>query len=376
MPEFSWRRRPTKYFGDVWVPYAEIELLGSSGQFHSFAVQVDSGAVVSLLRRSVAELLGIRLESGRKIDLTSVGGAQTFAYIHEIKTRFEADDEFPAPFAFAEVETVPNLLGRHGFFDRMQVDFDATLEQTRLSAPWLSPEDARIWRFMLETDKFILDHERWNANPLPGRADEAAAILQTRGAQVFAAIGGLIKLHRGYEAPLLVRALLELSMQLSYLLQDPELRAEQYLDFAHVSKYEQIQAIIKQPTGFISRKLAYSPNRLSGEARLKREYDRVKNKFMRKSSRTWDNWYCMKVRDLAVKLGRLPEYNLWYKMCSAWGHGDPFESSVGLSIKPLQLYQIALGFYGGMLLTIAEAKKILLSSERYQTLSLLSKGIF
>ncbi len=57
MPVYSWRRRPTKHFGDVWVPYAEVEIQKTDKQFQAFALQVDSGAVVSLLRRSVADVL-------------------------------------------------------------------------------------------------------------------------------------------------------------------------------------------------------------------------------------------------------------------------------------------------------------------------------
>ena len=74
MPEYSWRRRPTKRCGDVWVPYAQVEIRRTDGRFQAFVVQIDSGAVVSLLRRSVADLLGLDLQSGRKIDLAAVGG--------------------------------------------------------------------------------------------------------------------------------------------------------------------------------------------------------------------------------------------------------------------------------------------------------------
>ena len=75
MPVWKWRRRPTRNFGDVWVPFAHIEIQTAEGRFQSFALQVDSGAMVSLLRRSVADLLGIQLEQGREIQLSGVVGA-------------------------------------------------------------------------------------------------------------------------------------------------------------------------------------------------------------------------------------------------------------------------------------------------------------
>lgn len=52
----KWRRLPTKYFGEVWVPFAHIQLEDSTGKLHALSLQIDSGAVVSLLSRSVAKL--------------------------------------------------------------------------------------------------------------------------------------------------------------------------------------------------------------------------------------------------------------------------------------------------------------------------------
>ncbi len=80
----KWRKRPSRYFGDVWVPFAHIELGRTDGKFQAFALQIDSGAVVSLLRKSVADLLGVELESGRHIEVTSVGGGKTVVYVHEL----------------------------------------------------------------------------------------------------------------------------------------------------------------------------------------------------------------------------------------------------------------------------------------------------
>jgi hypothetical protein len=83
----KWRRRPTKYFGDVWVPFAQIDLRSMDGRFQSLALQIDSGAVASLLRRSVAELLGLELEAGRQVALGSIGGQSIKGFVHDIPTR-------------------------------------------------------------------------------------------------------------------------------------------------------------------------------------------------------------------------------------------------------------------------------------------------
>ncbi len=375
MAEYSWRRRATKHFGVVWVPYAEVGIQRSNGRFQAFALQVDSGAVVSLLRRSVADLLEIKLESGREVELATIGGGKTRAHVHELPSRFDGGMQLTVPYAIADTEDVPNLLGRCGVFDVLQVDFDASLEQTRVTGPWLDENDRRIWRFLLETDRYILDRKRWSSHPLAGRADEAAGILVRRGAQVMAAIAGLLKLHRGFECPPLIRSLLELSMQLEFLLKDPEERAQDYLDFEHVTRYKQVQALVKAPVGTIARTIAYSPDRLSGEPRLKRNYDRVRARFARGKSQTWPSWYCMTVRDLDKTVGRLPEYNFWYKLCSGWAHGDPFQSREQQLVKPPAVLIASICYYARMLLQIAEAKQILLTNEQYEVLRECEQGV-
>lgn len=375
MPVYSWRRRPTKHFGDVWVPYAEVEIQQTDGHFQALALQVDSGAVVSLLRRSVADVLGVDLESGRRIELGSVGGGRTNAYVHEIPSRFGDGVEKTVAYAIAEIENVPNLLGRHVVFDELQVDFDASLEETRISAPWLDRQQRRIFRFLLATQNHIL--ARWSENPLPGRADEAANILMRRGRQLFTALVGLLKLHRAYACPPLLRSLLETQLQLEFLLEDPNSRAEAYLDFEHITRYKQFRALVKAPPGTIGYDVANAPQRKSGEPALKREYDRVRHAFIRgnKSNRTWDNWYCMTTADMAKHLGRLPEYRLWYKACSAWAHGDPSASRREYLFRDNVALTQSICWCARMQLHIADAKKIVLTGEQFEFLKKCEAGV-
>jgi Aspartyl protease len=135
MAVHKWEKRPTANFGDVWTPVANVQLRSLANQFHSFAFQIDSGAVISLLKRLVADILGIDLTSGRRVQLTSVGGGGTSAFVHTLVARFEVNTECDVPFAIAETEMVPNLLGRLGFFDRMRIDFDALVHETIITLP-------------------------------------------------------------------------------------------------------------------------------------------------------------------------------------------------------------------------------------------------
>ncbi len=123
-------------FGDVWAPVAVIQLQTARGQFRSIEAYLDSGAVVTLLRRSVAAEFGFVLESGRPIVLSNVGGAHTNAFVHEVNLRFSASNPpVTAPIAFAASEGVPNLIGRLGVFDRFEITFDPIRRETRIELP-------------------------------------------------------------------------------------------------------------------------------------------------------------------------------------------------------------------------------------------------
>ncbi|MFQ5492266.1 MAG: hypothetical protein ACE5GE_16250, partial [Phycisphaerae bacterium] len=185
MAVHSWRRRPSKHFGDVWVPFALIEIQRTDGRFQPLGLQIDSGAVISLLGRSFADVLGVELEVGRRIEMTSIGGGQMDAYVHELPTRFDDQIVLNVPFAIATTDSVPNLLGRLGVFDNLQLDFDSTLEETRVTAPWLDDAERRFWKKILEIERHILD--RWNDLELPPPAHLAAKRMITRAAQVYAA---------------------------------------------------------------------------------------------------------------------------------------------------------------------------------------------
>ena len=370
----KWRRLPTKYFGEVWVPFAHIQLEDSTGKLHALSLQIDSGAVVSLLSRSVAELLEIDLKKGHRVELGSVGGAATVAYVHSIETVFVERMRFPVRFAIADTENVPNLLGRLDVFDQLQLDFDATLNQTHIMPRWLDKKQRRIYEYLNKTAEYIL--ERWPALGLPDPAPEVLRRLVNRMGQLYVGALGLVKLHRCYSGPLYIRAMFEVWLQLEFILREPAKRAEhakRYLEFEHITRYRRINAIVKNLSGPFAQRLASSPLRAQGDARNKREYDRVRPLFEqtkkgRKKSIA-QNWYMMSVADLADSLGFAGEYRILYSSCSDWAHANPFRSGEEDTFaRPESIFVICTGLYARMLKSIADAAKILLTNEQYHFL--------
>jgi len=382
MPIYKWRRRPTKYFGEVLVPFAEIEIQDVQGRPQAFAVQVDSGAVISLLRRSAAELLGVNVESGRRVELGAVGGGQTVAFMHDLQTRFENWPFAPVPFAIAESENAPNLLGRLGVFDRLQVDFDASLDETRISPLWLTEDRRRTWNCITRIEDHILP--RVPDLGLADCAQKAIRQMLQRAAQILACAAGLAKLHRPYAGPLLVRSMYELAAQFEYLMLDPNPRAQNFLDFAYVTQYRRQQDCCKNPSGEMFRFLAQSPDRAASEPHVTAEFNRVSPRFLRgKSKEVWDSWYCMSIRDLAKSLDRIAgaltwenEYWWLYAFCSDWAHGAPFGMRLeagGLLQEEWGVFFCCMSYYCRMLRKVSE--NMILTNEHAGVLDLLSREL-
>ncbi len=373
MITFAWRRRVTRHFGEQWVPFAELSLKSTRGRWYSISMQVDSGAVISVVPRSVAELLGLRLVNDQPIELASVGAKARGYFVHLVEARIGNMPEFEMRIAVAEGEDVPNLLGRLDVLDRFQIDLDASLEETRVSTPWLDADGRRIWRHLLETEATIL--KKWSDHRLPGRVDEAAKRFVNRADQLLAAGAGLLKLHRGFELPLILRSLFELSVQFEYLMRDPEPRAALYLDYEHITKHRAMHAWAKLP-GTIGDHLRASPLRAEGEERARREYNRVHAQYAlkRDAERVRRHWYQGSLRDLAndKDVQRLPEYEAIYGLYSAWAHGDPWTSD------PLKVGHGGLmhlyGYWARLMIQVADAKRIILAGDSYRTLQQLGKG--
>lgn len=135
MPVFAWRNQVHRHFGPVYYPTAQILLGAGDGQKHIVSFIIDSGATISLLRRSVGDLLGLRYDSGLPIEMIGVGGAVNLLRVFTIPTYFAEDQTTPIDtrFAVSEKEDVPNLLGRLDIFDRFPVMFDPQLRTTTIN---------------------------------------------------------------------------------------------------------------------------------------------------------------------------------------------------------------------------------------------------
>lgn len=86
---------------------------------------VDSGATYSIFHGDVADLLGIDLEKGKKVEVTVGNGAKIPVFLHKIMVRF-LNEQFGAIIGFSSLLGVEvNLLGQKDFFGRFKICFES-----------------------------------------------------------------------------------------------------------------------------------------------------------------------------------------------------------------------------------------------------------
>ena len=112
--EFPYIREKGRYLPMVPVSVGNL--------FQTYAI-VDSGAEISLFRPEIANLLGLQIEKGERIDLTGIGG-RIVVYKHIVPLTV-ADWKLECRIAFSyEFTASVNILGRNNFFHFFLVKFD------------------------------------------------------------------------------------------------------------------------------------------------------------------------------------------------------------------------------------------------------------
>lgn len=105
-------------------PVADVYIKGRSGAWIKFHPYIDSGADITLLPKSLGELLGLTKNNSQIRYLGGIRGSVPIIY-KQTHMRI-GNVDFPAEIAWALIETVPPLLGRIDVFDVFTVTFKQT----------------------------------------------------------------------------------------------------------------------------------------------------------------------------------------------------------------------------------------------------------
>ncbi|MFN0136137.1 MAG: DUF5677 domain-containing protein [Phycisphaerae bacterium] len=364
MPSFSWAEMTTENFGKVKLPVAHIKITSSANVSRELIVVVDSGAVVTLLPRSIGTLLQLDIEAGRRVELKAVGGKKNAAFVHNVSLGF-ATMQGPGvqvPVAISMSENVPSLLGRIGVFDQFQIWHDPTTEETTFAGRWATKNQLLLFEELVEMDDDIVS--RWRENPQNAPHVWAVQRLLTRSRELGAGVLALVQRHRSGATIPLLRAQFELSLQAEYLMQDPDKRAPQLLGFADITLWRFFENWSSDGAGELSAAVLFGvkPERV---AEIRGAAKSAKGNYPKPTT----NWYQLTVAELAKAVGREAEYRRWYSLWSAWSHGEPID--LGYSDLGARALVFVLFFHGRILESIS--RKTILTKEQSDVLERVRK---
>lgn len=114
-------------------PIVPLEIRSKNGEWIEFHAYIDSGAGFSVFHSDHAEILGLKLQSGRKIFFTVGNGERIPAYLHKVPVKF-ATVRFLAEIAFApRLGIGTNLLGLTSFFEKFSICFHHSMRSIEVS---------------------------------------------------------------------------------------------------------------------------------------------------------------------------------------------------------------------------------------------------
>lgn len=122
MVSFKYQKQFSDLLGEIYRPVAEVAFKDRNGNEIISFMFVDSGADITLLPKSLGEVLGLELDETEIKEVRGVGDSRVPIVVKKLLLKI-GDISFEARVAWALEEGVPPLLGRADVFDRFQVSF-------------------------------------------------------------------------------------------------------------------------------------------------------------------------------------------------------------------------------------------------------------
>jgi hypothetical protein len=119
--EFPFDKKLSKKFGEVFEPTIPVTVVGPKRAIEVLML-IDSGADISLLPASLAELIGLQLDMKNRREVYGLGEGGVPYVLSPVTLRIR-DVEISARVAWALAEDVPLVLGRLDVFRRFAIEF-------------------------------------------------------------------------------------------------------------------------------------------------------------------------------------------------------------------------------------------------------------
>lgn len=123
-----------KRYGPTLRPVIPV-IIKNQDKATGYQVLVDSGADMCLFHAQIGELLGIKVENGKPMEVFGVGGKASIYYVHKVTIEvggwpYEINAGFMPDVAGRVMPY--GVVGQDGFFDKFIVKFDLLKEEVEL----------------------------------------------------------------------------------------------------------------------------------------------------------------------------------------------------------------------------------------------------
>ena len=120
--EFDFREEQSRLFGRILRPVARIILINGAIEVPEH-LYVDSGADITLIPKSVGDILGFKIEKSDEVtEIKGIGEREVPIIIKRVKMKI-GNKFFDTRIAWALIEEVPLLLGRVDVFNLFDICF-------------------------------------------------------------------------------------------------------------------------------------------------------------------------------------------------------------------------------------------------------------
>lgn len=109
----------------VWRPIMPVILIKNKS-FVGYEALLDTGADYNVFHSEIAQILGIKLTTGKSRKIYGLGGQHIKGYIHKVELKLQGFPVFVAPVIFSS--QIPKhaigVFGNTGFFDHFKSMFN------------------------------------------------------------------------------------------------------------------------------------------------------------------------------------------------------------------------------------------------------------
>jgi hypothetical protein len=120
--EFAFRKEQSGLFGSILRPVARVILINGHNRVPEI-LYVDSGADVTLISKSIGDLLGLKITQRDQFqEIKGIGERSVAMVVKEIHIQIGAQI-IPSRISWALTEDVPLLLGRVDIFHLFDITF-------------------------------------------------------------------------------------------------------------------------------------------------------------------------------------------------------------------------------------------------------------